>query len=81
MESEKKATTQHDLANYYFDKLVETTEAKESMERAMMFNEESRTRDIRVVINQSDTWNAMEKRVHELESEQNLNHLQFLQNN
>ena len=71
LESEKKATTQHDLANYYFDKLVETTEAKESMERAMMFNEESRTRDIRVVINQSDTWNAMEKRVHELES--NLN--------
>jgi hypothetical protein len=69
VEAEKNAKVQHDLANYYFDKLVHMTNARESMERTLMASEELRARDIRIVLNQSDTWHAMERRVRVLEIE------------
>ena len=69
VEAEKKAVTSQHLADYYFQRLVEFTEARESMERATMFEEERRTRDIAAVLNQSKTWHDMERNVRQLEIE------------
>ena len=66
-EAESKATTKQALADFYFQKLVDAKESREAMERLLMANEERLARDIEIVLNQSETWDAMDRKVKDLE--------------
>ena len=63
-----KALAKQELADYYFGELVQRTNERESMERALMSAEERRARNLTAVRVQSETWGDMERRGHELKA-------------